>query len=52
MKADGTYPKGSINFLVNEKLKALAEGLKKFGSEEDKNSKKKSGRKTKSKPKK
>lgn len=31
IKADGTYPKGTINYLVNEKLYQLAEGLKKFG---------------------
>jgi ATP-dependent Lon protease len=39
MKADGTYPKGTINDLVNEKLKSLAEGLKKFGEEEKKEEK-------------
>jgi lon-related putative ATP-dependent protease len=33
--ADGTYPEGTINYLVNEKLKSLAEGLKKFGAEEE-----------------
>jgi lon-related putative ATP-dependent protease len=33
---DGLYPKGTINHLVNEKLKVLAEGLKKFGEEEEK----------------
>jgi ATP-dependent Lon protease len=32
-KADGTYPKGTINALVDEKLKALAEGLKEFAEE-------------------
>jgi len=37
---DGTYPAGSINDLVDKKLNALAEGLKKFAGEEDK---KKSG---------
>ena len=36
IKADGTYPKGTINNLVNEKLKSLAEGLKEFGEEEEK----------------
>jgi ATP-dependent Lon protease len=36
LKADGTYPKGTVNFLVNEKLKSLAEGLKQFGEEEEK----------------
>lgn len=38
-QADGTYPEGSINYLVNEKLKELAQGLKAFG-EEEKNGKK------------
>jgi lon-related putative ATP-dependent protease len=33
---DGNYPKDTINYLVNEKLKSLAEGLKKFGEEEEK----------------
>ena len=33
---DGKYPNGTINALVNEKLKSLAEGLKKFGEEEEK----------------
>jgi ATP-dependent Lon protease len=41
VKADGTYPKGTINYLVNEKLKKLAEGLKKFGAEEKEKTKKK-----------
>jgi ATP-dependent Lon protease len=36
IKADGTYPKGTINYLVNEKLRELAEGLKNFGEEEKK----------------
>ena len=36
IKADGTYPKGTINNLVNQKLKSLAEGLKEFGEEEEK----------------
>jgi ATP-dependent Lon protease len=48
IKPDGTYPKGTINALVNEKLKELAEGLKKFGDEEKKEGNKKSGRKSKS----
>jgi lon-related putative ATP-dependent protease len=34
--SNGGYPKGTINDLVNEKLKALAEGLKKFVQEEEK----------------
>jgi ATP-dependent Lon protease len=33
-KADGAYPKGTINDLVDKRLRALAEGLKKFGGEE------------------
>ncbi len=40
-KADGTYPKGSINQLVDDKLKSLAEGLKKFAA--DKGEKNKRG---------
>ncbi|UCF82051.1 MAG: AAA family ATPase [Desulfobacteraceae bacterium] len=38
-KADGTYPKGTINFLVDQKLKELAEGLKNFGDKEEKEEK-------------
>ena len=41
---DGTYPEGTINYLVNEKLKELAQGLKSFG-EEEKNEKKNGKRK-------
>jgi lon-related putative ATP-dependent protease len=37
MKPDGTYPKGTINALVNERLKSLAEGLKEFAEEEKNN---------------
>ncbi|MFZ7110565.1 MAG: Lon protease family protein [Desulfatiglandales bacterium] len=33
---DGTYPEGTINAKVNDKLLALAEGLKNFGEEEKK----------------
>jgi len=29
--ADGTYPEGTINYLVDEKLSALAKALKEFG---------------------
>lgn len=47
LKPDGTYPKGTINAMVNDKLKELAEGLKKFGGEEEKE--KGGGRKTKAK---
>ena len=38
-KADGTYPKGTINYLVDQKLKELAEGLKTFGDKEEKEEK-------------
>ncbi len=49
-KADGAYPKGTINALVNDRLKELAEGFKKFGEEEKNNqNKKKKGGKGKSK---
>jgi ATP-dependent Lon protease len=44
IKADGTYPKGTINNLVNEKLKSLAEGLKEFGEEEKKETPKGKGK--------
>ena len=37
---DGSYPEGSINYLVDEKLKALAEGLKGFVGAEAKEEKK------------
>ncbi len=45
LQADGTYPKGTINFLVDQKLRELAEGLKRFGEEEAKEEKKGKGRK-------
>ena len=32
-KADGSYTKGSINKLVDDKLKELAEGLKNFSGD-------------------
>ncbi|HEY95134.1 MAG TPA: AAA family ATPase [Dehalococcoidia bacterium] len=31
---DGTYPEGTVNYLVDKKLKEMAEKLKSFGSEE------------------
>jgi ATP-dependent Lon protease len=46
-KADGTYPKGTINYLVNQKLRDLAEGLKSFGDKEEKEEKKAGGSKKK-----
>lgn len=33
-KADGSYPKNTINGLVNEKLRSLALGLKAFGEQD------------------
>jgi ATP-dependent Lon protease len=41
-KVDGTYTKDTINYLVDQKLRQLAEGLKKFGDNEGE---KKKGRK-------
>ncbi len=38
-RSNGAYPKGSVNYLVNEKLRELAEGLKEFGEEESKEEK-------------
>jgi lon-related putative ATP-dependent protease len=35
-KKDGTYPKGSIYALVDQRLKELAEGMANFGKDEDK----------------
>ena len=42
---DGSYPKGTINFLVDKKLRDLAEGLKRFGEEEAKEEKEGKGKK-------
>ena len=39
--AKGTYPKGSINFLVDQRLRELAEGLKDFGNNKGEEPKKK-----------
>jgi ATP-dependent Lon protease len=36
---DGSYPEGSINALVNQKLQTLAAGLKEFGEEEKRDGK-------------
>lgn len=38
-QSDEIYPKGTINYLVDKKLRELAEGLKKFGVEEEKEEK-------------
>jgi lon-related putative ATP-dependent protease len=42
---DGTYPEGTINFLVDRRLGDLAEGLKKFGGSAGEESQKKADRK-------
>jgi lon-related putative ATP-dependent protease len=36
VKPDGSYPRGTINYMVNKKLKELAEGYEKFGEKEKK----------------
>ena len=46
-KADGSYPKGTINYLVNERLKGLAEGYEKFGEKEKKQTKRSTKKKKK-----
>jgi predicted ATP-dependent protease len=38
-RKDGTYPKGSIYALVDQRLKDLAEGMVNFGKDEDKQGK-------------
>ncbi|MBW1781428.1 MAG: AAA family ATPase [Deltaproteobacteria bacterium] len=49
--AKGTYPRGSINYLVDQKLKELAEGLKDFGNDKNEETKKKGTRAKKKKAK-
>jgi ATP-dependent Lon protease len=44
-KADGAYQKGTINYLVDEKLRELAEGLKDFGDKGEENQTKSGSRK-------
>ena len=44
-KESGTYPRGSINYLVDKKLRDLAEGLKRFGDKQKNESAKKKGAK-------
>jgi ATP-dependent Lon protease len=41
---DGSYPEGSINFLVDQKLKELAEEIKKFAGTEEAKKKKEDSR--------
>lgn len=45
VKADGSYPRGTINYLVNERLKNLAEGLNKFGKSKNDNNNNSSSKK-------
>jgi len=45
-KKNGTYQKDTINYLVDKRLRELAEGIKSFGEEEEEEKKKK-GRKKK-----
>jgi ATP-dependent Lon protease len=44
-QTDGSYPEGSINFLVDQKLKELAEGIKKFGEGKEEEKKEDKGSK-------
>jgi ATP-dependent Lon protease len=37
VKSDGSYPSGTINYLVDEKLRELAEGLTRFGKVDNNN---------------
>ena len=46
-KADGSYPEGTINDLVDRKLRELAEGLKRFTEKEEEEEEKKGGTKKK-----
>jgi lon-related putative ATP-dependent protease len=43
-KADGTYPKGTLNHLVDTKFRELAEGLKNFGERDEEEKEKKGGK--------
>ena len=44
-KKDGSFAKGTINYLVDEKLRELAEGLKNFGDKDNSKEEKKSTKK-------
>jgi len=52
LKEDGTYPKGTINYMVNEKLRELTLGLKTFGEEKEEDKKETKKKATKGKRKK
>jgi predicted ATP-dependent protease len=43
IQEDGTYPEETINFLVDRKLKELAEGIKEFGGGTGEEGRKKNG---------
>jgi lon-related putative ATP-dependent protease len=40
MREDGTYPEGTINYLVNKRLHEFGESMKKFGASHEKEEKK------------
>jgi ATP-dependent Lon protease len=40
LQADGTFPEGTVNYLVDKKFRELAENLKNFGETEEKEDKK------------
>jgi len=42
MLPDGTYPEGSVNFLVDRRLRAMVESMKKFSAPAEKNDRKQS----------
>ena len=37
MAEDGSYPEGSVNFLVDQRLKAMGESMRRFSQPQDKN---------------
>jgi hypothetical protein len=37
LQEDGSYPEGTVNFLVNERLKSMVESLRKLAKTEEKN---------------
>jgi lon-related putative ATP-dependent protease len=48
LRPNGSYPRGTINHLVDEKLKELAEGYEKFGEKKEKKKPKKRAKQKKS----
>jgi lon-related putative ATP-dependent protease len=43
LQEDGSYPEGTVNFLVDRRLREMIESMKKFGSSGEKDEKKESG---------